>query len=456
MRSPALSRAVSVRVLTLAFLASGAWVGLAVEKPAKRVFAHYMVALPTAGGGATLEDYQQEIREAQQRGLDGFALNCGGWSVREPHYKARTLLLYEAAKQLGTGFQLFLSADYCCGLSFEETEDMIETFRDHPNQLRWEGKPVLSTFSGQGKNNEHGRQLLAFLTSLDKPVVFVPYFYPQPNVSELPQQSHVDQVLRDFPGLDGFFYFGAAGNGEQLAACNERLARTWVGAGKIFMAGNTPFYRGNGGNFRVFETRGFEGMARQWEAAIRNDATWVEIVTWNDWGESSYVAPFGPPQATALWKGHFGPKLLSHAAYLDASRYYIDWFKHGTPPPIRKDALYYFYRLHPAALPATVAAKDDAAGVDVPRGAHALRDSVFVTLFLTRPATLTVQTGDKTQRFEAAAGVQHFETPFGFGSPRFVLQREGCTLLDKTGEHEITATDSASRFNYFAGSAVVP
>lgn len=456
MRFRALSRAVFPWILTLAIPVFGIGAGFAGEKASKRVFAHYMVALPTVGGGAALDDYQQEIREAQQRGVDGFALNCGGWSLREPHYKERTLLLYEAARQLGTGFQLFLSADYCCGLSLEETQDMIDTFRDHPNQLRWDGKPVLSTFSGQGKNNEHGRQLIAFLRSLETPVVFVPYFYPQPKASELPQQSHVDQVFQDFPELDGFFYFGAAGDGEQLAECNERLARKWVGAGKIFMAGTTPFYRGNGNNYRVFETRGFEGMARQWEAAIRSGATWVEIVTWNDWGESSYVAPFGPPEATALWNGHFGPKLLSHAAYLDASRYYIDWFKQGAPPPIRKDAIYYFYRLHPAALAATVATKDDGAGVAVPRGADALRDSVFVTLFLTRPATLTVHSGEKTRTFEAPAGVSHFEAPFGFSKPRFLLQRAGRAVLDLTGEHEISATDASSRFNYFAGGAVAP
>jgi hypothetical protein len=79
--------------------------------PEKKVFAHYMVCCPTAGGAATLDDYKREIEEAQKRGIDGFALNCGNWKKREPHYHARTLLIYEAAKQLGTGFQLFVSLD---------------------------------------------------------------------------------------------------------------------------------------------------------------------------------------------------------------------------------------------------------------------------------------------------------------------------------------------------------
>ena len=124
----------------------------------KKVFAHYMVCCPTAGGAATLDDYKREIVEAQKRGVDGFALNCGGWKKREPHYHARTLLMYEAAKQLGTDFQLFVSLD---GEALAELQDVVRTLKDHPNQFRQDGRPVLSTFGGQG-NADHaeGRRLI--------------------------------------------------------------------------------------------------------------------------------------------------------------------------------------------------------------------------------------------------------------------------------------------------------
>ena len=32
-------------------------------RPMRKVFAHYMVCIPTAGGGATIEDYKREILE---------------------------------------------------------------------------------------------------------------------------------------------------------------------------------------------------------------------------------------------------------------------------------------------------------------------------------------------------------------------------------------------------------
>lgn len=426
-----------------------------VDRPTRKVFAHYMVCIPTAGGNATLEDYQDEIREAQKRGIDGFALNCGGWSLREPHYKARTLLIYEAAKQLGTGFLLMISADYATGLTLEETRDMVATFRDHPNQFRWEGKPVLSTFAGEGADNSHGKELIAFLNKEfpdgkgGRDVVFVPYFYPRPNITEQPTQAHADQVFETFPELDGFFYFGAAGTGDEIARCNALLADKWVGAGKIFMASVTPFYRGFGGNYRVYETCGFQGMALEWESAIRHNATWVEIVTWNDWGEASYVAPFGKPHETSHWGGHWGP-MLNHVAYLDASRYYIDWYKTGAPPEITTDQLFYCYRLHPKSAEGSV--KPNSEQKARPSRADALRDSVFVTCFLKAPARLTVHSGDTSARFDLQAGVHHLETPASLGEQRFVLEREGQTVLDKIGEHPITG-DAWSNFNTFTGSA---
>ena len=406
---------------------------------ARKVFAHYMVCIPTYGGDSTIADYQHEIRTAQAVGIDGFALNCGGWTLKEPHYKKRALLIYEAAKQLGSDFKLFISADYACGLTSEETRDMVETFRSHPNQFRFDGKPVLSTFAG-------GRAQADFVSrefTGARAICYVPFYYPKP-AAEMPNQAQVDQVFNDYgQTLDGFFHFGAAGTSDQLTASNHRLAQKWLGAGKLFMACVTPYYRGLGGNYRVYDSRGVEGIAKQFEGAIRDGASWVELVTWNDWGEASYLAPFGSAAQTTFYNGHWGP-MLSHAALLDASRYYIDWYKTGKPPAITKDALYYAYRLHPKT--ATVGGKR-------PGGADRLTDEVFVSLFLTAPARLTVRSGAEEKSFDAGAGVTHLSLPFEPGPQRFVLTRGGETVLDKTGEHEISAADAWGNFNLFAGSA---
>jgi hypothetical protein len=62
--------------------ASAAIPPVAADSTRKRVFAHYMVAWPRGGPQATVASYQAEFRDVHTRGIDGFALNCGGWDAR--------------------------------------------------------------------------------------------------------------------------------------------------------------------------------------------------------------------------------------------------------------------------------------------------------------------------------------------------------------------------------------
>jgi len=419
-------------------------IGTALAAPGTQrtaaVFAHYMVCCPAAGGAPTLDDFRKEITAAQNRGIDGFALNCGGWA-KEPHYQARSQLMFDAAA--GSEFKLFFSADQ---VTAEEASDMVSRFEAHGNYFRHQGKPVLSSFAG---DPEWGQRIVGNLARQGIAVFFVPYFYPKP-ASELPSAAAARQVFAAASFADGFFYFGATGRSDELVAATARIAPLWLAAGKVFMASVTPFYRGLGGNYRAFETRGFEAMAAEWEAAIELGATWIEIVTWNDWGEASYVAPFGRPSSTLLWEDHWGP-MLSHVAYLDASRYYIDWFKSGSRPAIELDRLYYFYRLHPTRLPGRIAPDQTRQGL--PKNAGTLEDRVFATLFLKGPASLTILSGRKSENFDLPAGIHHVSSPFDIGAQRFIVKRGESVIIDKTGEFEINR-DPWSNYNYFAGSGV--
>lgn len=93
---------------------------------ARKVFAHYMVAWPRGGKAAGPEQYVQEMRDAMAAGIDGFALNCGGWSVFEPYYKRRVEAMYDAADRFDGAFTLFVSAD---GRAQDELEDIVRTVR---------------------------------------------------------------------------------------------------------------------------------------------------------------------------------------------------------------------------------------------------------------------------------------------------------------------------------------
>ncbi|HUN47091.1 MAG TPA: endo-1,3-alpha-glucanase family glycosylhydrolase [Stellaceae bacterium] len=423
--------------------AARAGLGFAEAAPSpgeRRVFAHYMVCCPMAGLDADAGDYLPELRQAQAMGIDAFALNVGGWR-KEPIYPAVTGRLFSAAQSLGTGFKLFFSVD---GLDVDEAVAMLSAYYDHPAHFRYGGKPLLSTYSGDA---EWATALLAALARAKRPVVFVPGFFPR-HSGERFSQAGVRQLIAENPELDGFFYFGGAGTGEEIAERSRRIGAAWRGAGKLYMAPVTPYYRGTGGNYRLFETRGFEGMAQQWESAIEAGAQWVEIVTWNDWGESTYVASFGPPDATSLWDGRWGP-ILSHAGYLAASQYYIRWFKTGDQR-VERDQLFWFYRLASRTQPGRRIPEGKAQAF--PKGAGRLEDRVFASAFLTAPAVLHIESGGRSYQFPLEAGVHHVAADFDPGPQRFALERAGRRILAGEGAFPI-AQDNWSNFNYLSGEA---
>lgn len=417
----------------------------AAEKD-RLVFAHYLVCCPTAGRAASIDDYIAEIKLAQSKGIDGFALNNGGWEKNEPDYKVRTRLIYEAARRLNSGFKLFISAD---GRALEELDDILNTVRNHPNQFMYRGAPVLSTYSAGrasglevSKLADRAKELGAF---------FVPYFFPRPIAREVPLLSDMKGISDTVSNLDGFFYFGAAGTGDQIANANLMAAKFWKSKGKIFMASVTPFYFGQERNFRIFETAGFEGMTAEWRAAIDANADWVQIVTWNDWRESTYVSPF--PLKSPSDGRLPDERLLSHSAYLDASRYFIDWFKSGVEPAVTRDQLYYFYRLSPKSIPVAVSLDRDL-GVGFPRGIEAVEDNVYVTVFLKQPATVIIKSGGSQKSFSVAAGMHNLSFPFSIGPQSFSVLRKGEVVIEKIGEKEISSREQIGRSNYFSGSAI--
>ena len=406
-----------------------------------------MVAWPRGGPAATVASYESECRDAHARGIDGFALNCGGWDRSEPHYKQRVLRLYDAAAGLDFDFKLFVSAD---GRAQDEIEDIVATTRGLKAQLFVDDKRVLSAYAAGGKDFINGATLLREARRLG--AFFVPHFFPSSGERQISAREAAE-IAEHLGTADGYFYFGAAGSPNLIAKSTEALSVELKSRGKVFMAPVTPYYRGlrAGTNYRAFETSGFSGMATEWEAAIASGATWVQIVSWNDWAESTYVAPIGGTGRAHIYDDRFGD-LLSHTGYLDASRYYIEWFKSGSKPAIMQDRLFYFYRLNPLGQDHQYS--PDAHDVSTPpRSREPLSSQIHVSVFLTAPAVLVASVQGSITRFDVPAGVTHVSVEARGGTPRFVLQREGKIIIDKTGEQAITANDFSGAYNYFSGSA---
>jgi glucan endo-1,3-alpha-glucosidase len=438
--------AMPVRELKFLVIGFGVWalVGFVPRVQAAGphyVFAHYMVCFPTYG--ATIAGFEQEIREAQAAGIDGFALDEGVYDdPTQPYYNSNIALMYSAAEQLNTGFKLFFSVEVTNAASIV---DMISTYAARTNTFRQGGNVVVSTFGQNG--TDWLKSVFIPLKSKGISVFFIPYFWPNP-ITELPSYQDGVNILNTYSSLlNGLFYFGAAGLPAQLSACNSNYTLAAHQAGKIFMASVTPHYWGcnqPATGRRYFEFDGGEGTVSQWQSIITNQPDWVEITTWNDFNESTYISPVINPgqyeQQVQI------PARYCHSGFLNLSQPYITWYKTGQQPALTNDELFYSYRIHSTNLVAS-----DTNDTPVTTFFGDIADVIYNTVFLTAPAQLEILSGTNSVTKTLGAGLQQLRTPFAPGAQTFILLRSGVQVLSAEGPPILS---QIQRYDYFPASGL--
>ena len=411
------------------------------------VFAHYMVCFATYG--ESLEGYKHDIQDAQAAGIDGFALNEGAWD-NEPRYVSRTKLLFQAAAELNTGFKFIFSLDLAT-LQPKYIPEILRAYLNDPCYYRYQGRPVVSTFSGQ--TGVDWNAIIYPLRAEGFNICFIPFFYPNP-VTELPSLTAVRTHFSMWNNIaDGYFLFGAAGTDRDLTDCNASYITAAREDKKLVMASFTPFYWGEAQpGRRFYETHGGFGVERQWMSIIANQPDLVEIVTWNDFNES-YITPVDNPAQYESFIKY--PARHPHIGYLELSKYFISWYKTGKQPKIEHDTLVYIYRVHQknavasTTLPTDAPADFNSKPVTDQRGD--VQDDIYVTTLLKQPAQLRIFTGGVEASFQAPAGYHTFSTPFQVGLQHFSLYRKNKLIAEVEGE-QITAVPT--EYNFFPTTGV--
>jgi glucan endo-1,3-alpha-glucosidase len=425
------------------------------EAQTKKVFAHYMVCNRSYGNGS-IDGYKQDIKDAQEMGVDGFALNTGAWDV---NYQQNMARLFQAASELGTDFKFFISIDRCCGLTDQEMLAMIKSYVNHLNYFKYNDRPLLSAWAGGGGVAGRDWWINSILNPLKNSgynMYFVPYMFTT-DYDESPDYnkylSNYNTWWKNF--LNGYFYFGAVGlpayTEPSLLTTGEAAAKVFHDNGNTYMGTVSPYYWGEkqtSAGRRYYEYHGGEGIAAQWKSLLDiQKPEWIELTTWNDWGEGSYFSPMDDINKYWPYAGH--PKLgfyKTHRGFAELNKYYINWYKSGVQPSINNDNIYFFYRTHPKDLVA----------VNDPLGAVAWRfgdvkDEIHVTTILAAPAELRVITGGVTKSYNVAEGIVHTRIPFNTGAQSFELWRNGVRVVQKQGENILSAITEYD-FNVYSES----
>ncbi|KAG0703796.1 glycoside hydrolase family 71 protein [Suillus ampliporus] len=421
----------------------------------KYVIAHFMVgnAYPF-----TVDNWLADIFLAHSSGIDGFALNVGvdDW---QPSQVANA---YQAALQSGTGFKLFMSFDMSslpCSTAADAgtLRTYITTYATHPNQLLYNGRVFASTFSGETCTFGQGSVVSGWSTQFvqqltgSSAVHFVPSFFIDPSQfntysgvidgmfnwnSAWPTQvttsfvSSLPGVLGDIAsGLSSAVTSALSGYIGSTTPDDAYISNlTAMGAGQTYMASVSPWFFTHYGPSSYNKNWIYLGdehlYATRWESLIkiRDQVDLVEIISWNDFGESHYIGPIegAQPMSQSWVDGN------DHTGWLNLTSYYASAFKTGTYPTPTKDQLVMWSRPHPAAA----SASNDSVGR--PTNYQITQDLVWAVVLATSPATVELSTSStQSQTFSVPAGVSKLSISIQPGGTMHgTLSRGGQTVID--------------------------
>lgn len=406
-----------------------------------QVWAHHMVGNTYS---YSRSDWETDIRLAQAAGIDGFALNVG----IEQWQRDQSAVAYAAAE--GTGFKMFLSLDMTSLGCWNQNDannlvSYTAQFARSEAQALHNGKVLVSTFSGSdcnfGVGGSHGwqTQFVDALGNQGIDIFFVPSIFS--DISTFSSNTWMDGELN-------WNSAWPVGN-SQISTDTDNRYMSALG-GKEYMAAISPYFFTHFGADSWNKNWIYRGddwlYCTRWEQIIemRDRIQQLEILTWNDYGESSYIGPIhgNLPRGSEVWTNGF-----DHQGLNVLTQYYAAAFKTGQYPSINKDSIVMWSRPHP----------HDANAPDYigkPSGWDWTQDNLYAVVLTTGPAEVTLTSGSNTQTFSVEGGLTKLRIPNGFGGMSGSINRNGQTVASATGQgFDYTSTPSSYNFNYFVASS---
>ncbi|WP_404473145.1 endo-1,3-alpha-glucanase family glycosylhydrolase [Microbacterium aerolatum] len=365
-----------------------------------------------------VDNLRTEIRQAKSAGIDGFFVNV--MSVSGLNWET-TVNLFTAGEL--EDFDIIPMVDGTTSISRlapAQVASSLATLYESPAAMKVGADYLLSSFKAEGPGAAWWKQIINLLeTQHGVPVSFQAVFL---NASDANMTAFA-------PFSDSFGNWGERNPRviNNLPVYDDRAEEY----GKDWMEPVAPQdMRPRLGAYA--EAGNTEALRAGWAKAIRDDVEYVQMVTWNDYSEST----------------QFAPSTAHGSAYLEISRYYSDWFHTGTAPKITEDELFLTHRVqfadavpsvdHEPIQPSLSGSKND------------VRDTAEALVFLSAPATVQITIGGSTKRFDAPAGVSAFTVPLKVGSVQAKIIREDAVVKTADSPYEVVATPKVQDLQYYA------
>ncbi|KAM3086751.1 hypothetical protein ACMFMF_000691 [Clarireedia jacksonii] len=398
----------------------------------KYVFAHVVVGNTAAH---TVENWKTDIKTAQTAGIDAFALNI---AVGDSNIPKQVDNAFQAATALGSSFKLFFSFDYLGGsgpwpaTGQPSVASYLKQYGVSPAYFKYNGEIFASTFEGvlNALDWAPGGPIRSAVQSTAGSIYFVPDYESLGPLGFATQLNNVQ----------GAFSWNMWPAGPNNMTTTEDIAWQKVLGNKSYMMGVSPWFFHSDANPIAWMWRGDDLWANRWQQVLQVQPQFVQIVTWNDWGESSYIGPLVSTEEVPAASLKYVQD-MPHESLLNFLPYYISQYK-GQKTNLTTDSMQYWYRTSHAANGATggVLGNNPNQGQAKYSPNVICQDKVFFSALLTSPANITVQIGNgAVNSFAGTAGLNHFSQSFGgqTGNVTFSIVRNGQTVKSESGT-EIT------------------
>jgi len=288
----------------------------------------------------TLEESADlEIRRAMRIGIDGFAIDAwaGGDGAR------RTLdALFKVAEAKNYPFELTICLDPCCGADMvASVKELLQKHGKSPKLARREGKPLIFGYMSccygmwvtpQARLTpagwaQMGQAYVDAAQKIGEPIAYhycMTWFFMGCDNSQIKPGMMTEAagiLARYVQAIGGFQWLGP--EQDAIAKAVRAAGAEWSLPIGMFQKENIPF--------ECYVPKGTDLM--HWgQAALDQEATLIQLITWNDYGENTCIAPAYNTRYTLY----------------DLTGYEIALWKTGKAPVTDHDRVYLIYRKYPA------------------------------------------------------------------------------------------------------------
>ncbi|KAM7212852.1 Glycosyl hydrolase family 71 domain containing protein [Rhypophila decipiens] len=333
----------------------------------------------------TVADWQNDMSLAQAAHIDGFVLNM---ARNESTNGASVANAFAAANNLGSNFKLLFSFDYAGNGLWDKADviSAINTYAPNPAYYRRGSQPLVSTFEGPA-------------ASADWPDIKA-----ATNCFFMPSWSSLGAGPAWAKGTaDGLFSWAAWPEGpNSMSTFTDNSYRDALGSAPYMMPVAPWFYTNMPGFRKNWLWRGDSLWFDRWVQVMTLQPDYVQIISWNDYGECHHIGPLNPKAYVAFDAQHGRAPLnyalgKSHDGWRAFLPFLIDMAKYNTTS-FNQENVVAWYKEHPGSACGTGGTTGNTASQLQQTYAPAMlaQDRVFYAALLGSSATVTVSIGGQT------------------------------------------------------------